>query len=306
MKSTQTIFSSNRYMLLYESTSTDEDEEGVEIFLSAEDASCDQPARRAKVDLPHLPSPPLAPLSESKYEDYVKRQEEDDEETSSSMLYRMVPPVILTGVDVSPFFQASDLARVHPNRSLQITDKGLYSITKPADVLWTNTLIQRVFQDRFPKQEMKEYDMVDGTAGIGGNTISFASLFREVHAVEYNDVHYEVLRNNIREALALLNVMTYHENVIQWVDNQTINANKTLFFIDPPWGGRKYKLFKYFTLRLGRMFIQDFIQKLYRQGYPMVILKAPLNLNVNVILHEVGYHQVVIERGLHMMLLIFS
>ena len=229
----------------------------------------------------------------------------DDEST-----YRMVPPIILQGVDLRPFFREEDLKRLSPGKSLQITDKGLYSITKPLDILWTNQLIQRVFHDRFSRGvqvSMKEYDMVDGTAGVGGNTISFASLFRRVYAVEYNDVHYEVMRNNVKEALNLTNVSTYHANVIPWMEGYFVrDPSQTIFFIDPPWGGRKYKIFKYFTLRLGRMYIQDFIQRLYHQGYPMVVLKAPLNLNVNVILHEVGYQHVVMERGNHMMLLIFS
>lgn len=311
-------------MLLYETTSTDEDDDGSDVSQGV----CSSGAKKVG-DSPHRGSvqgeelisetqsvsmpKPTEPSSESKYEDYVKRQdvrgEEDDEEEggSSTILYRMVPPVILPGIDLSPFFPADDLAQVKPGQTLQITDKGLYSITRPADVVWTNALIQRVFHDRFPQQKMKEYSMVDGTAGIGGNTISFASLFREVHAVEYNDVHYEVLRNNVICALGLPNVRTYHENILQWTDQHYIyDTHRTLFFIDPPWGGRKYKLFKYFTLRLGRVFIQDFIQKLYHLGYPMVVLKAPLNLNVNVILHEVGYTQVAIERGQHMMLLIFS
>ena len=78
--------------------------------------------------------------------------------------------------------------------------------------------------------------ITDATAGIGGNTISFANNFFKVNAIEINKKRFDFLKNNIN---------VYNFNNVEIINNDYIKIMKTLkqdiVFIDPPWGGRNYK-----------------------------------------------------------------
>ena len=41
-------------------------------------------------------------------------------------------------------------------------------------------------------------DIFEGTAGLGGNIISFAKNFKSVTGVEQNEIRYEMLENNMK------------------------------------------------------------------------------------------------------------
>ena len=42
-----------------------------------------------------------------------------------------------------------------------------------------------------------ELDIFEGTAGLGGNIISFAKNFKSVTGVEHNEQRFEILENNM-------------------------------------------------------------------------------------------------------------
>ena len=229
---------------------------------------------------------------------------DDDEDDKSNKYDKYVEPVILENVNVFPFFKKEDIEKASNSKKLlKITDKGKYSISKPCDAEWITNIICN-FSINILKKHPNTQIITDGTAGIGGNVIDFSKHFSQVNAIEINKVHYEVLKNNI-EAIDLKNVKTYNDNFLNFVD--LFKYQNSIFFIDPPWGGKSYKNFKYFNLKLGKIMIYDVINILFKKGYKYVFLKAPINLNVSPILSSSLYTNYNIHKNINgnMLLIIF-
>ena len=93
-----------------------------------------------------------------------------------------------------------------------LSDKGIYSITKPLDALWIMDCKKSI-------PNIGELTITDSTAGLGGNTISFAKEFKFVNSVEINDIHFCVLKNNT-EILDIENIKlikgNYMMNIIKY------------------------------------------------------------------------------------------
>ena len=197
-------------------------------------------------------------------------------------------------VKLNIYFSESDL--LNTNNNLQITDRGLYSISKPDDANWITNKIKDSL-----KKDINTLTISDITAGIGGNLINFSRHFKFVFGVEYDRVHFTVLKNNV-SVLNLNNINLIHANIYNVYN--TIQSD--VVFIDPPWGGKYYKDFKHFYLKLGKYPISYLINKLYNNKIKYVALKAPFNLNINILLKYVNYETVNIYKRNHVLLLVFS
>ena len=236
--------------------------------------------------------------SESEHHSQEKEEESDCEITDGK---KYIEPKILTDVYLEHFFDISDIQYAKSkNNNLQITDKGIYSISKPSDAKWITHMIVQFLKKQFHQDSNLLY-ITDGTSGIGGNTINFSKYFYRVDSIEINNVHFEVLKNNI-ETLELNNVKLINDNFLNYVENTEKISD--IFFLDPPWGGKSYKNFKYFNLKLGKIPIYNIINVLFRKGYPCVVLKAPINLNVSLVLAYCNYNNYFIYKKTHSNLLL--
>jgi 16S rRNA G966 N2-methylase RsmD len=194
-------------------------------------------------------------------------------------------PSILNNINLEKFFSKDDLNKsVLNNKELKITDKGLYSISKFYDAQWITDIIITFLKNNNlnPLQE----SIIDATAGIGGNTINFSKYFSKVYAIEINNIHYDVLNNNIN-ALLIKNVEIYLNNFLTIIDK--FSKKSTIFFLDPPWGGNSYKNYKYFNLKIGKLQLYAVLNILYDNNYKYVILKAPFNLNLSIVYANIKY-----------------
>jgi tRNA/tmRNA/rRNA uracil-C5-methylase (TrmA/RlmC/RlmD family) len=197
---------------------------------------------------------------------------------------KYVKPKILNHVILENFFSDEDIkTSILNNKKLQITDKGLYSISRDEDAKWITNIILNFIRNK--DLDNPPLNIIDSTAGIGGNTIHFSKYFNKVKAIEINSVHYEVLKNNI-DALNIKNVELCFDNFM----NQLKNEKKdSIFFLDPPWGGKSYKSFKYFCLKIGKLPLHSVLNILYENNYKYVVLKAPYNLNISLLVDNVNY-----------------
>ena len=224
---------------------------------------------------------------------------EDSEYSITEKKY--MEPTILENINLEKYFKPDDIQLSTKNKKkLKITDKGLYSISKFNDAEWiTNIILSFLIEKKINKREI-----VDGTAGIGGNTINFARNFSKVHAVEINNIHYDVLKNNL-DALSIKNVTLYLDNFLNILN--ILNNSCNIFFFDPPWGGKTYKNFKYFNLKIGKLPVYSVINLLYEKKFKYVILKAPYNLNISPIFNNIKYENMNIHSNFkkNMMLVIF-
>jgi len=224
-----------------------------------------------------------------------------DEELTPIKIY--TDPVILNNINLEKFFDKKDIElSIINKKNLKITDKGLYSISKYYDAQWITDHIIEFLKNK--NIDPLDVNIIDGTAGIGGNSINFSKYFSKVLSIEINNIHYEVLKNNI-DALNIKNVKIYLSNFLNILDNITNESD--IFFFDPPWGGNCYKNFKYFNLKIGKLEINDVINILYDKNVKYTILKAPHNLNLSTLYSNIKYENMIVHRNIKqsMILIIF-
>lgn len=111
---------------------------------------------------------------------------------------------------------------------LQITNESLYSMSMPREA----DMISRVIRRRFGGKKI-----IDATANVGGNTLSFASHFKQVVSCEYDEDTFKCLKNNV-DVYQLDNVRVIHGSAVDFK-----NSEDPVFY-DPPWGGIWYKMEK--------------------------------------------------------------
>jgi len=214
---------------------------------------------------------------------------------------KYMQPIILENINLEKYFSIDDIEiSIQNNKNLKITDKGLYSITKNYDAEWITNIILSFLKDK----NIMQKKIIDGTAGIGGNTIHFSKNFDKVYAVEINNIHFDVLKNNL-EALSIKNVDIYLDNFLNILDN--LQSYSNIFFFDPPWGGNMYKNFKYFNLKIGKLSICEVLNILYEKNFKYIILKAPYNLNISPVFNNIKYENMNIHSNYkkNMILIIF-
>jgi 16S rRNA G966 N2-methylase RsmD len=224
----------------------------------------------------------------------------DEEINSGQKNTYLYTPKILSNFNTSLYFNIEDIKKIEMKRKegndvkLMLTDKGIYSISKPIDAEWIIKCIKKTVTN------INELIITDSTAGLGGNTICFSKHFKKVNGIEINDIHFFVLKNNI-SVLELNNVKLIKDNYLNQIDK----IEEDIVFIDPPWGGKKYHYIKYFNIRLGKVPICKIINILFNKNVKYVVLKCPYNTNVTDILRESEYDNCNVFKSDNIWLLIF-
>ncbi|CAN0197835.1 unnamed protein product, partial [Hapterophycus canaliculatus] len=90
--------------------------------------------------------------------------------------------------------------------------------------------------------------VIDGTACVGGNAISFVSAFDEVWAVEIDPDRFDLLKGNVKKSIARSahkekTVRFFNADFLDVLESERyeIAAKRPVVFVDPPWGGEEYK-----------------------------------------------------------------
>lgn len=152
--------------------------------------------------------------------------------------------------------------------NIKYDEESLYSVT---DQITANK-ITRDLVKYVPKTSAA---ILDATACIGGNTISFADTYEHVYACEMNHVRAAFLRDN----LALLGIRNYTLHVgdcLEYIRGSGLIYD--LIFLDPPWGGRGYKAEKSIHLYLSGRNLADVIPDIAPSAR-YIAIKTPVNFN---------------------------
>jgi 16S rRNA G966 N2-methylase RsmD len=157
---------------------------------------------------------------------------------------------------------------------LQYDDEGLYSVTHYIQADQISSLLKNNFINNH------NINILDGTSGIGGNTISFCKYFKNVTALEINKERYNKLVNNINQ-YNLNNITTINHDCIDYLYKNYMNYN--IYFFDPPWGGPLYKTLTDIRLNLGSKTLYDIALYLKKNKIKDKILafKLPFNYDFN-------------------------
>jgi 16S rRNA G966 N2-methylase RsmD len=184
-----------------------------------------------------------------------------------------------------------DRPGLDPQR-LQITRVGKYSITRPEHAAMVSEAIKAF---TLLVTQSPAVSIVDATACVGGNTLSFLDYFQLVTAIELSSVHFYILRQN-------LNAYGFDEGCGRL---RLVNADFTqvlftlcsdVVFLDPPWNNsgplpeiwhdRKRDLMLY----LSDTPIYSIISEILQTGRARVVaLKAPSNVNLNLLMRRLPF-----------------
>jgi 16S rRNA G966 N2-methylase RsmD len=143
--------------------------------------------------------------------------------------------------------------------------EGLYSITYPKDA----DLISQNIIDIIGTNKL---NIIDMTAGCGGNMISFSKYFLHVTGIELNKVRFNMLRGNL-----IKYKYTNYKLICGDCTKENLDEYDVIY-IDPQWGGPNYKNNSNLELYLSNIKLYDFISPIKNK---LVIIKVPYNYNID-------------------------
>jgi len=167
--------------------------------------------------------------------------------------------------DLFPFKEGTEYS------SLKTTEEGEYSITRRRDATRIMAFLETALGS------LNTRTITDATACNGGDTINFAMAFKAVRSIEIRKENFDVLKNNI-EQYKLTNVELFHGDC-----TKILNWKTDVLYIDPPWGGKNYKIHENLDLFLGSVRVDVWIEQLTQQEHRpnFIVLKVPQNFNFN-------------------------
>ena len=151
--------------------------------------------------------------------------------------------------------------------------EGLWSFTLENDA----KKISKIILNEFGNNSI----IIDNTAGLGGNTISFSYYFKYVISIEYDNNRFNLLKNNINY-LNLSNIYLINNNCINIFNRNFINNEMIIYFFDPPWGGPNYKKLTNLKLNLSSYTLKNIISLLKHNinNKKSIIFKLPKNYDL--------------------------
>jgi len=166
---------------------------------------------------------------------------------------------------LNKLFPLTDYNKLHYDK------EGLYSITNYKEA----NIISNIIKNNFLFQN--NLKIIDGTSGLGGNSISFASYFSKVTSIEIDNERCEMLKNNINQ-YNLKNIDVLNLDSVDYILQNKDNYD--IYFFDPPWGGPQYKKYSKITLKLGNYNLSDIALKLKNKlNNKLLVYKLPFNYN---------------------------
>jgi 16S rRNA G966 N2-methylase RsmD len=167
--------------------------------------------------------------------------------------------------------------------NLMIDEEAVTFITTPMNSEMITSIIDSQIPSHIPRSDIT---ILDGTACVGGDSISFGKFFGAVIATEIDPDRYNMLVNNLKE-YDLTNVVPLNDDCLKIY--RRLNFID-IIYLDPPWGGKTYKDEKNLRLTIGDAPIEDIILSVFnkedftkttiRSKVNMVVLKLPKNYDL--------------------------
>jgi 16S rRNA G966 N2-methylase RsmD len=159
-------------------------------------------------------------------------------------------------------------------KNLQIDDETLMYITMPKD---SEKISMIISSHMMQYKSSNNLTIVDATACVGGDTITFCMNFENVISIEENIDTYKMLCSNIKQ-YDFKNITILNGDCTQIIPKLN---NIDVVYIDPPWGGKDYKKKDNIILNIGSVTVEEFIDNclLKNNNIYLFTLKLPLNYN---------------------------
>lgn len=150
---------------------------------------------------------------------------------------------------------------------LSYDEEGLWSISLPTEADEITSLICKDNNIKI---------ILDATAGLGGNSISFAKSVDKVVSVELDKNRYDLLKNNIN-AYDINNVELINDSCLNVLNKYQYDA----YFFDPPWGGPDYKNKKSVSIKIGDKSLSNIVELIRENNNAEIYFKLPINYAIN-------------------------
>ena len=135
--------------------------------------------------------------------------------------------------------------------------------------------------------------LVDYTAGVGGNVLSFSNYFYEITAIELSNIRTIYLKNNIN-IYNFNNIKILNKSSIEYNELEVIEYSPNVIFIDVPWGNQWNKTIENYRIIFGDIELETFIFLILDKFYLMheynikynnynnrlLVLKLPKNYDI--------------------------
>ena len=167
--------------------------------------------------------------------------------------------------------------------NLKYDPEGLYSLSHKEDADKLSNLI---------KEKYGNISILDGTSGVGGNSISFGKNFTSVISIEINYERFKLLEENIN--LYQLSNTLICGNFLDY-----LNMNYDLIFLDPPWGGPNYKFEKIIKIQINGNSLKN-ITQILKEKDKIIVWKLPFNYDLkefskfNYQIHKIKNYLIII------------
>ena len=163
-------------------------------------------------------------------------------------------------------------------QDLKMFDISLYSITLPREANIISETIKKLLQitTNNSMNNMHNIIITDGTANVGGNTLSFSSYFKKVNSIEFDKKTYEGLKHNCDDVYKRKNITFFNGDCTKIIPD----LHQDVIFIDPPWNGLFYKAYDKLHLFLGNKDIFDIVSEWYNnKRAKLYCIKCPFNFD---------------------------
>ena len=162
-------------------------------------------------------------------------------------------------------------------RQLQMDEIASFSVT---EATFADQISEAIASQKGVHNQMS---IVDATACVGGNSMSFGKYFQYVTAVELDPKRAKMLEHNLdlckRHATFgfVANKRVFCGDYTKLMRTQI--GRSDIVFFDPPWGGMDYKNEASVELSLGNRKMHDIVNEC-SQYATYVVLKLPKNYNM--------------------------
>tara|TARA_B100000929_G_scaffold262147_1_gene227322 strand:- start:10170 stop:10787 length:618 start_codon:yes stop_codon:yes gene_type:complete len=136
----------------------------------------------------------------------------------------------------------------------------------------------------------KKGTITDMTACVGGDTIRFSHVFKHINAIEISSERCQFLQHNV-ETYGCKNVSVFQGNCLEMIHR----LKQDVIYIDPPWGGKKYKYKKKVNLYLSTTPMWSICNNLQNLS-KIIVLKVPLNFNEEFFVKKLIYDKEKVKR----------
>jgi len=161
-----------------------------------------------------------------------------------------------------------ELRQLFPEGNFRLTDVSLFSVAPPDHAKVTKDILLKFYSE----SKLKDMVYVDGTSNVGGNVFPIIPLVKKLIAVEIDELTSQILKHNIGIAYPnIKNATVINEDFTKFDFEK---HNPQILFVDPPWGGTKYKDRKDKELYLSGIPMAELF-KTWAKYPDLIILRVP-------------------------------